>query len=176
MMAWNSTLKPGKPLQRRTPLQQKAPIRRYREEPRRQGLGYQVAQQLGMAPKHQRREPSVFRSRAHRQTVASLPCVRCRRNRRSQAAHLNLLGLGKGRGLKVSDAFVIPLCAPDIGEAGCHHLLDQSGRIPCAESAALQVEWLQQTRATLQQLGHWPDAAEADYQRLAAPYIERCAS
>lgn len=176
MMAWNSTLKPGKPLQRRTPLQQKAPIRRYREELRRQGLGHQVAQQLGIAPKHQRREPSVFRSRAHRQTVASLPCVRCRRHRRSQAAHLNLLALGKGRGLKVSDALVIPLCAPDIGDAGCHYLLDQSGRIPCAESAALQIKWLRQTRITLQRRGQWPAGAEADYQRIVVPYLERCAA
>lgn len=176
MMAWNSTLKPGKPLQRRAPLRQKAPMRRCREQPRRQGLGHRVANDLGTAPQHQRRAPTVFRSRTHRQMVASLPCVRCRRKRRSQAAHLNLLALGKGRGLKVSDAFLIPLCAPELGAAGCHHLLDQSGRIPRDVSAGLQIEWLQHTRETLQRRGQWPLEAEADFQRIAIPYIQRCAA
>lgn len=163
------------PLRSRTQLRQKTPMRQRRAEPRGIGLAQRVAQQLGTALEHRRSEPSVFRSRAHREAVASLECVRCRRPRHSQAAHLNLLALGKGRGLKVSDALLVPLCAPDLGAAGCHQLLDQSGQIPRDESAALQIKWLKQTRAKLQARGQWPDGAEADYQRIVVPYLERCA-
>ncbi|NYT25367.1 hypothetical protein H0A73_17340 [Alcaligenaceae bacterium] len=161
-------------LARRTPLRQKTPMRRAEPAPRRTGLAQRVALELGTAPVHRRGESSVFRSLAHRQIVASLPCIRCRRQMRSQAAHLNLAALGKGKGLKVSDAFLVPLCAPDLGAAGCHYLLDQSGRIPREESAALQIRWLKLTRTTLQARGQWPALAEADYQKIVIPYIDRC--
>ncbi|MEG0131998.1 MAG: DUF968 domain-containing protein [Acinetobacter sp.] len=50
--------------------------------------------------------------------VRSLPCVKCG-NPESQAAHSNFAEHGKGRGIKASDKFTIPLCID------CHQWLDQ---------------------------------------------------
>ena len=50
--------------------------------------------------------------------IRKLPCVRCG-NPNSQAAHSNSAKHGKGRGIKSSDLFVIPLCAT------CHAAFDQ---------------------------------------------------
>ena len=43
--------------------------------------------------------------------IRKLPCVRCG-NPNSQAAHSNSSRDGKGRGIKASDAFVIPYVQP----------------------------------------------------------------
>ena len=167
------------PLQRRTPLRAtkplhpSTPMRSHRREPRDIGLGQRVAKSNGTALDHRRRPPSVFRSVSHRMVIGAMPCVRCSRIDRSQAAHLNLLALGKGKGLKVSDALLVPLCADDIGERGCHHLLDQSGKLDRATSTALQLDWLQKTRTVLTLRGRWPAGAEVDYQRLVIPYLLR---
>lgn len=143
--------------------------------PRQPGLAQRVAVAVSTALVHKPREPRVFLSRSHRQAVAGLDCVCCGRVRHSQAAHLNLLALGKGRGLKCSDAFTIPLCADGPGWRGCHSLLDQGGQAR-AVATALQLEWLQTTRLVLTVRGMWPAAAEADYQRLVVPYLIRRAA
>ncbi|MCL6243804.1 hypothetical protein M5F04_04355 [Acinetobacter sp. ANC 7200] len=49
--------------------------------------------------------------------IRKLPCVRCG-NPHSQAAHSNSAKHGKGRGIKASDLFVVPLCH------SCHHQFD----------------------------------------------------
>ena len=49
--------------------------------------------------------------------IRKLPCVRCG-NPNSQAAHSNSAKHGKGRSIKSSDLFVIPLCQP------CHAAFD----------------------------------------------------
>jgi len=159
-MTWNSTL------QRRTP------IKRSKAD-RGQGLGHKVAAALDFLRPLGHKEPTLFRSRQHRMNVAALPCACCGRFNRSQAAHLNLLAAGKGMGLKASDALLVPLCCDEPGRRGCHHQLDQGGVYDKATSAAYQIQWIQETRRRLRCLGQWPDAAEADMNRLLGDYLRR---
>ena len=67
--------------------------------------------------------------------IRKLPCVRCG-NPNSQAAHSNSAKHGKGRGIKASDAFVIPLCAI------CHAAFDRFELGNRAESEAMFEKWL----------------------------------
>ena len=67
--------------------------------------------------------------------IRKLPCVRCG-NPNSQAAHSNSSRDGKGRGIKASDAFVIPLCAT------CHAAFDRFELGNRAESEAMFDQWL----------------------------------
>ena len=70
--------------------------------------------------------------------IRKLPCIRCG-NPHSQAAHSNLAKHGKGRGIKASDAFVIPLCAT------CHAAFDRFELGNRAESEAMFEKWLVKT-------------------------------
>ena len=70
--------------------------------------------------------------------IRKLPCVRCG-NPKSQAAHSNSAKHGKGRGIKASDAFVIPLCAI------CHAAFDRFELGNRAESEAMFEKWLVKT-------------------------------
>ena len=70
--------------------------------------------------------------------IRKLPCVRCG-NSNSQAAHSNSAKHGKGRGIKSSDAFVIPLCAI------CHAAFDRFELGNRAESEAMFEKWLVKT-------------------------------
>ncbi|KAA0910663.1 hypothetical protein [Pusillimonas sp. ANT_WB101] len=160
---------------RRTPLQTVKPMSRQGAK-KSPGLAQRVATALGTALQHQRSESSVFRSKAHRQNVAALACVCCGLEKHSQAAHLNLLALGKGMGLKTSDALTIPLCCTRIGAIGCHVRLDSSGQYDKATSEGLQIGWLQKTRTRLMVLGRWPADAEADVVRLVGAYLARRAA
>ena len=67
--------------------------------------------------------------------VRLLPCVKCG-HPDSQAAHSNSAKHGKGRGIKASDAFVIPLCAT------CHAAFDRFELGNRAESEAMFEKWL----------------------------------
>ena len=67
--------------------------------------------------------------------IRKLPCIRCG-NPNSQAAHSNSSRDGKGRGIKASDAFVIPLCAT------CHAAFDRFELGNRAESEAMFDQWL----------------------------------
>ncbi|NAR91488.1 DUF968 domain-containing protein [Acinetobacter haemolyticus] len=70
--------------------------------------------------------------------IRKLPCVRCG-NPNSQAAHSNSAKHGKGRGIKASDTFVIPLCAI------CHAAFDRFELGNRAESEAMFEKWLVKT-------------------------------
>ena len=70
--------------------------------------------------------------------IRKLPCIRCG-NPNSQAAHSNSAKHGKGRGIKASDAFVIPLCAI------CHAAFDRFELGNRAESEAMFEKWLVKT-------------------------------
>ena len=70
--------------------------------------------------------------------VRLLPCVKCG-HPDSQAAHSNSAKHGKGRGIKASDAFVIPLCAT------CHAAFDRFELGNRAESEAMFEKWLVKT-------------------------------
>ena len=76
--------------------------------------------------------------------IRKLPCVRCG-NPNSQAAHSNSSRDGKGRGIKASDAFVIPLCAI------CHAAFDRFELGNRAESEAMFEKWLVRVNRMLNQ-------------------------
>ena len=67
--------------------------------------------------------------------IRKLPCIRCG-NPHSQAAHSNSAKHGKGRSIKASDAFVIPLCFK------CHAAFDRFELGNRAESEAMFDQWL----------------------------------
>ena len=67
--------------------------------------------------------------------IRRLPCIRCG-NPDSQAAHSNSAKHGKGRGIKASDLFVIPLCVI------CHAAFDRFELGNRAESEAMFDQWL----------------------------------
>ena len=67
--------------------------------------------------------------------IRKLPCIRCG-NPNSQAAHSNSAKHGKGRGIKASDLFVIPLCAI------CHAAFDRFELGNRAESETMFEKWL----------------------------------
>ena len=75
--------------------------------------------------------------------IRKLPCVRCG-NPNSQAAHSNSAKHGKGRSIKASDAFVIPLCAI------CHAAFDRFELGNRAESEAMFDQWLIKTNRMMQ--------------------------
>ncbi|MGY5391990.1 DUF968 domain-containing protein [Acinetobacter sp. NigerLNRRAM0016] len=74
--------------------------------------------------------------------IRNLPCIRCG-NPDSQAAHSNSSKNGKGRGIKSSDLFTIPLCH------SCHSAFDQFKLGGRAESEAMFEQWLEQTNRML---------------------------
>ena len=67
--------------------------------------------------------------------IRKLPCVRCG-NPNSQAAHSNSAKHGKGRSIKASDEFTIPLCFK------CHAAFDRFELGNRAESEAMFDQWL----------------------------------
>ena len=67
--------------------------------------------------------------------IRKLPCIRCG-NPNSQAAHSNSAKHGKGRSIKSSDLFVIPLCFK------CHAAFDRFELGNRAESEAMFDQWL----------------------------------
>ena len=76
--------------------------------------------------------------------IRKLPCVRCG-NPNSQAAHSNSAKHGKGRGIKSSDLFVIPLCFK------CHAAFDRFELGNRAESEAMFDQWLGKVNRMLSQ-------------------------
>ena len=74
--------------------------------------------------------------------IRKLPCVRCG-NPDSQAAHSNSAKHGKGRGVKASDQFTVPLCH------SCHSAFDQYKLGSRAESEKLFDGWLIKTELML---------------------------
>ena len=67
--------------------------------------------------------------------IRKLPCVRCG-NPNSQAAHSNSAKHGKGRSIKASDEFTIPLCFK------CHAAFDRFELGNRTESEAMFDQWL----------------------------------
>ena len=74
--------------------------------------------------------------------IRNLPCIRCGSSP-SQAAHSNSSKHGKGRGIKSSDIYTIPLCAI------CHAAFDQFQLGTRQESEALFEGWLEKTERIL---------------------------
>mgnify|MGYP001762908708 FL=1 len=76
--------------------------------------------------------------------IRKLPCVRCG-SPNSQAAHSNSSRDGKGRGIKASDAFVIPLCFK------CHAAFDRFELGNREQSEAMFEKWLVRVNRMLNQ-------------------------
>lgn len=74
--------------------------------------------------------------------VRLLPCVKCG-NPNSQAAHSNSAKHGKGRSIKSSDQFTVPLCH------SCHHRFDTFQLGSRVESEAMFDQWLVKTNRML---------------------------
>lgn len=70
--------------------------------------------------------------------IRKLPCVKCGGGS-SQAAHSNSSKHGKGRSIKSSDQFTVPLCAT------CHAAFDRFELGNRAESEAMFEKWLVKT-------------------------------
>ena len=70
--------------------------------------------------------------------IRKLPCVRCG-NPNSQAAHSNSAKHGKGRGIKASDEFTVPLCH------SCHSQFDQFKLGSREENEKMFEAWLVKT-------------------------------
>lgn len=74
--------------------------------------------------------------------IRKLPCIKCGASP-SQAAHSNSSKHGKGRGIKASDVFTVPLCAI------CHSAFDQFKLGTRVESEAMFEQWLEKTERML---------------------------
>lgn len=83
----------------------------------------------------------THRSEAWRRAVASLPCICCKREGMTQAAHPN--HRGKGMGLKAHDCWTVPLCAD------CHREFDQGSKWSKQEKRDLMDGWIILTLADL---------------------------
>ncbi|WP_338509146.1 hypothetical protein [Burkholderia gladioli] len=92
----------------------------------------------------------TFRSEDLRRLVVTLPCMNCGVERHTQAAHMNL---GKGMGLKASDAAIAALCADRPGIRGCHSLLDQGGALTFDERRQFEIEMVALTYIALMERG-----------------------
>ncbi|WP_262471125.1 DUF968 domain-containing protein [Acinetobacter johnsonii] len=79
-----------------------------------------------------------MRSQKRLAEIRKLPCIRCG-NPHSQAAHSNSAKHGKGRSIKSSDQFTIPLCFK------CHAAFDRFELGNRAESEAMFDQWLVKT-------------------------------
>nr|WP_314523774.1 hypothetical protein [uncultured Acinetobacter sp.] len=83
-----------------------------------------------------------MRSQKRLNEIRQLPCVRCGSSP-SQAAHSNSSKHGKGRSIKSSDEFTVPLCVT------CHAAFDQFKLGTRQESEALLEQWLEKTERML---------------------------
>jgi hypothetical protein len=103
---------------------------------------------MGARPKF-----TYVRSDPYRRFVASQACFACGIEGFSQAAHPNQAKYGKGRGIKASDAFCFPLCAPRHRLLGCHSQLDLSIDMTHDERDAIEDEYIQRMQTLAAEAG-----------------------
>lgn len=91
----------------------------------------------------------------YRRLVASLPCMWCGRQGRSNHAHEND---GKAKGMKLDDRRAMPLCVDDMGKQGCHSAFDQYSLIDGGREAHVELgkQMANQTRQLIRAAGKWP--------------------
>jgi hypothetical protein len=104
----------------------------------RRGVYRPVSQEAAAVPK----EPPV-RSESYRRWVASLPCIVCKIEGYSQAAHPNR---GRGLGQKSSDLDCFPLCATRPGHMGHHAEHDLLIDMTLDERRELEAKYIDETR------------------------------
>lgn len=96
-----------------------------------------------------------LRHEGYRRLVASLPCMWCGREGRSNHAHENE---GKGKGLKLDDRRAMPLCVDDMGRHGCHTAFDQYSLVDGGRAAHVELgrAMAEATRQMILKSGKWP--------------------
>lgn len=95
-----------------------------------------------------------FRSKVHLKNVRAIHCLGCGLVGESQAAHSNQGRHGKGKGIKSSDEFTIPLCQ------NCHRDFDHYSTLDRDKSERYFMQKLEATIFYLQQLGKLLPEAE----------------
>lgn len=90
------------------------------------------------------------RSESYRRWVASLPCVVCRIEGYSQAAHPNQ---GRGLGQKASDLECFPLCSTRPGHMGHHAEHDLLVEMTLSERRARELDYIARTQALARAVG-----------------------
>lgn len=99
-------------------------------------------------PKHE-----YFRSKTHLKNVRAIHCLGCGVVGQSQAAHSNQGKHGKGKGIKASDEFTIPLCQ------NCHRDFDHYSTLDRQKSELYFMQKLEMTIFYLRQFSNLlPDA------------------
>jgi hypothetical protein len=81
----------------------------------------------------------------YRRWVASLECIRCRRQGASNHAHSNQSKYGKGRGIKANDYAAFSLCVDRLGAIGCHSIHDRYVEYGREVARNLENEWVAAT-------------------------------
>lgn len=102
-----------------------------------------VARQVGDMPTPAPKQPPA-RSEQYRRWVASLPCMVCRIEGYTQAAHPNR---GRGLGQKASDLDCFPLCATRPGHMGHHAEHDMLVEMTLDERRAREAQYIERTQA-----------------------------
>lgn len=83
---------------------------------------------------------NIVRSGSYRRFVAGFGCFECGVEGRSQAAHPNQW---RGLGQKTSDIDCFPLCAPTLGDIGCHARHDQLIGMSLEQRRAREVRYIE---------------------------------
>ncbi len=107
---WNSTLKPGKPLQRKTALQSTKPLQR-------SAMKRSSRRKHKIAGHHDQKMLDACRGEPCYLRVPGL-CALNPKDPTVVDCHGNWADTGKGLGLKAADRFSVPGCGP------CHYWLD----------------------------------------------------
>lgn len=123
---------------------------------RQEGRQARLLTKSDLAPRAPVKKDKPVEDKAYRRLVAARPCMNCRIDGNSQAAHENH---GKGMSLKTDDRRTFPLCT--VAGNGCHDAFDQyrlfSGR---AAHVAMGATWSKQTREAIRAEGLWPKDLE----------------
>ena len=94
-----------------------------------------------------------YRSKEHLKNVRAIHCLGCGIVGQSQAAHSNQGKHGKGKGIKASDEFTIPLCQH------CHRDFDHYSTLDRDKSGKYFMQKLEMTIFYLRQFSNLlPDA------------------
>lgn len=90
------------------------------------------------------------RSESYRRWIATLPCIVCRIEGYTQAAHPNY---GRGLGQKASDLECFPLCSTRPGHMGHHAEHDLLIEMTLAERRELEQQYIAKTQAMARDAG-----------------------
>lgn len=157
-------------LTRRTPLQNKTPMKRSttpmkRAAPMRATTMPPPRASMKARKKGKRPPKTIYRNQALLNLAEGEECLLrvpgyCRYDKETTVAcHSNRLRDGKGKGIKAHDWCIAFGCGP------CHWFIDQS-RAPAALKLSYFIPGLHLTRLRIIAMGKWPDEAERGYQLL----------